>query len=72
MHYKWTRENTHCCRETAFQERFSTNVWLDLLGTKVIGPYFYDCKLTVRRYLNFLQNEFQDFLYELTMGSAHC
>lgn len=68
MHYKWTRENTHWCRETAFQERFSTNVWVGLLGTKVIGPYFYDGKLTARRYLNFLQNEFQDFLYELTVA----
>ena len=68
MHYKWTRENTHWCRQTAFQERFSTNVWLGLLGTKVIGPYFYDGKLTARRYLNFLQNEFQDFLYELTVA----
>lgn len=71
IHYKWTSENTHWHRPTGFQNRFSINVWLGILGTNLIGPYFYDGHLSGQRYLNFLRNEFNEFLDDLPLENRH-
>jgi Helix-turn-helix domain (DUF4817) len=62
IHYRWTQENRHFHRETAFQERFGINVWLGILDTKVVGPFFFDEHLTGELYFNFLTTTLQDLL----------
>lgn len=69
IHYRWTQENQHYRRETAFQERFGINVWLGILDTKVVGPIFFDQHLTGEMYLNLLQNELQELLDELPLDT---
>ena len=58
IHYRWTQENLHVHRETAFQERFGNNVWLGILDSKLVGPFFFEENLNGERYLNFLNNDF--------------
>lgn len=58
----WANENHHLFREGAFQERFGINVWLGVIGTRIIGPIFFREHLTAELYLNFLQNEIVPFL----------
>jgi Helix-turn-helix domain (DUF4817) len=67
IHYKWHNRNPSWHKETAFQERFSVNVWLGALGSKLIGPYFYNYKLTAARYLTFLQNNLFEYIEELPL-----
>lgn len=67
VHYRWTQENNHLHRETNFQERFGINVWLGVLHTKIIGPYFFENTLTADRYLQFLQHDLDDYLDNLPL-----
>ena len=67
IHYRWTHKNQHFHRETAFQERFGINVWLGILDSKVIGPFFFEEHLSGEMYLNFLRNDFQDMLDDLPL-----
>lgn len=67
IHYRWTHGNQHIHRETAFQERFGINVWLGILDSKVVGPFFFEEHLNGEMYLNFLRNDFQDMLDDLPL-----
>lgn len=68
IHYRWTQGNQHFHRETAFQERFGINVWLGILDTKVVGPFFFNEHLTGEMYYNFLNNSLQDLLDDLPLN----
>lgn len=68
LHYRWSSENNHFHRETNFQERFGINAWLGVLDTKIIGPFFFENELTGESYLNFLRNQFQDYLDDLPLN----
>nr|CAH7735692.1 unnamed protein product [Callosobruchus chinensis] len=35
----WDEENPHCIRQQGFQSKFSVNVWEDIVGDCLIGPY---------------------------------
>lgn len=63
----WDTENPRQIRECRFQQRFSINVWLGILGDTIIGPYFYQGTLNGERYANFLQTQFEDYLDDIPL-----
>ncbi|KAJ8950914.1 hypothetical protein NQ318_008352 [Aromia moschata] len=38
----WARENPHLFRQGAFQERFGVNVWMGVIGTRIVGAIFFE------------------------------
>lgn len=67
----WAKENPHLTMERRDQHAFSINVWCGIIGTKILGPYFYDENLNAERYLFFLQNQLEDFLDDLPLNVLH-
>ncbi|GFX72837.1 DUF4817 domain-containing protein [Trichonephila clavipes] len=51
----WAAANPHVTRTRAAQDRFLVNVWADILGDHLIGPYILPGHLTGPRYLIFLE-----------------
>jgi hypothetical protein len=49
------------------QQRFSLNVWAGIFQNSLVGPFFIPNPLTGDAYLNFLQNELENFLDELPL-----
>lgn len=60
-HY-WARHNTREFQEIQFQGRQSVNVWCGFVQDQIIGPIFYHGVLTGQQYLNFLQNEIEEYV----------
>lgn len=65
-HY-WSAENPHWVRQVNAQQRWSVNVWCGLLGSQIIGPFFFDRTLNGARYLEFLQNDLPVLLEEVDL-----
>lgn len=63
-HY-WAIENPRETTQVRAQVRFSTNVWCGILGTRIIGPYFYGGTLTGQKYFEFIQNDLQRLLEQV-------
>ncbi|XP_069679831.1 uncharacterized protein [Periplaneta americana] len=61
MHY-WSTVNPHWMREVALQIQWGFNVWAGILCDHLIGPFFYDGRLTGDRYIHFLQHELPTLL----------
>ena len=55
FHY-YATENPHYIR-THSQNRWSLNVWGGIIGNIVIGPHFFEERLTADRYLHFLRED---------------
>ncbi|GFW34501.1 DUF4817 domain-containing protein [Trichonephila clavipes] len=53
--HSWAAANPHVTRTRAAQDRFLVNVWADILGDHLIGPYILPGNLTGPRYLIFLE-----------------
>lgn len=53
----WSEENPHATRIVHSQHKFSLNVWCGLIDNKLIGPHFFEHRLTGEIYGNFLENE---------------
>jgi len=51
------RDNRHGTVETKYQHRFSVNVWCDVIGDQMTGPYIFPQRLTGDIYANVLQDE---------------
>lgn len=60
--------NPHQFRTTHSQNRWSLNVWGGILGSYVIGPFFFDEHLTGPVYLNFLTNTLDDLLSDIPLA----
>jgi Helix-turn-helix domain (DUF4817) len=63
----WAGENPHSISEANFQHRFSLNVWGGVVGNYLIGPYFFEGRLTAEVYHNFLENELPLLMEELPL-----
>lgn len=63
----WATVNPHCYREFKFQGRQTVNVWCAILNNKIIGPHFFNVTLNGNVYLNFLQQELEDYFDELPL-----
>ena len=55
MHY-WANENSRWMRTVPFQHPWFVNCWCGIVGDHVIGPYFFEGRLTGQVYANVLQN----------------
>ena len=55
IHY-WVNENSRCMRTVVFQYPWSVNCWSGIVGGHVIGPYFFEGRLTGQVNANSLQN----------------
>lgn len=64
----WAQENQHLMRVGNFQERFGVNVWAGVIGTRIIGPIFFQGPLTGERYLQFLENDIEELLMDLPLA----
>ncbi|KAJ8914275.1 hypothetical protein NQ315_011009 [Exocentrus adspersus] len=67
----WSQEIQHLIREGNFQQRFGFNVWLGIIGTRIICTIIFEGPLTGPRYLRFLQNEIEDILEEQDGAPPH-
>ncbi|KAJ8951268.1 hypothetical protein NQ318_008171 [Aromia moschata] len=55
-------------KQGAFQERFGVNVRMGVIGTRIVGPIFFENPLTADQYLQFLSNEIAGFLENLPIN----
>ncbi|CAH2000696.1 unnamed protein product [Acanthoscelides obtectus] len=53
------------------QVRFSFNVWCGIIGSKIVGPLFYEGTLTGERYVEFMPEILTNILDELDLISRH-
>ena len=42
----WDRDNPHGIVESNYQQLFAVNVWCDVTGEQIIGPYIFPQHLT--------------------------
>lgn len=64
----WAQENPRIMREGRYQERFGFNVWLGMIGTRIIGPIIFEGPLNGERYLGFLQDQIELGLEQLPLN----
>lgn len=64
----WSDVNPRLAREVRHQVRWGFNVWLGVLGTRMIGPYFFNENLNSARYLNLLQTNVAEELMDLPLA----
>lgn len=53
----WAPENPHWCLEGHTQYSRKVNVWAGIIGTQILGPYFFQETLNADVYLDFLRFE---------------
>ncbi|CAH1975825.1 unnamed protein product [Acanthoscelides obtectus] len=70
-HHYWSRENLLLVHPRGPQVRFSFNVWCGIIGSKIVGPSFYEGTLTGERYVEFMSEILTNFLDELDLISRH-
>lgn len=63
----WSRENLHLLRVGNHQERFGVNVWLGIVGDRLIGPIFFQGPLTGQRYLEYLRTNIEESIEDLPL-----
>jgi Transposase. len=66
FHY-YSDVNPHLVTETHRQNRWSLNVWGGLIGTYIIGPFFFDGNLTGQIFYNFLENNLNELLDDVPL-----
>lgn len=57
----WSRQNPHLYKMSRHQHRFGFSMWVGILETRIIGPFFYNETLTSERYLNLLQRDLEEW-----------
>jgi len=65
--HTWAHDNPHETSVTNFQRRFTVNVWCDVLGNNLIGPYVINNNLTGKAYEFFLRNELPCVLEDIPL-----
>ena len=67
MHY-WANENPRWIRTAPFQHPWSINSWCGIVGDHVIGPHFFEGRLTGQVYVNFLQNVLPQLMEDVPLA----
>ena len=70
MHY-WENENPRWMRTVPFQNPWSVNCWCGIVGEHVIGPYFFEGRLTGKVYANFLKNVLLKLIEDVPVACSH-
>lgn len=65
--HKWSHENPHSKRPFGHQQRFSLNVWLGIIGTRIVGPHFLPNRLNAEGYLHFLSEVLPGLLEDIPL-----
>ena len=63
----WADVNPHAIYQGRFQNRFSFNVWAEIIDFHLVGPYIFPNRLTGTEYLNFLQVHLPGLLEEIPL-----
>lgn len=63
----WADENPHAITESHFQEQFSLNVWVGIIGDYLIGPFFLPGRLNGNSYRDFLQHDLPTLLEDVPL-----
>lgn len=66
FHY-YSAENPHYFRVYS-QKRWSLNVWAGIMGTTIIGPFFFDGNLNANKYFRFLQENLFELLENVPLA----
>ncbi|XP_044265289.1 uncharacterized protein LOC123011749 [Tribolium madens] len=64
----WADKNSHQVYEHHFQDRFSLNVWADIIDDHLIGSHVLPQRLTGAAYLDFLENVLDDLLEDVPLA----
>lgn len=62
----WAGENPHWIINCKNQKCEKVNVWCGILNEEIIGPFFFE-SLNAATFLNFLQTDFADVLYNMPL-----
>lgn len=65
-HY-WSQTNPHQTKIIKSSGRRSINVWCGITNNIILGPLLYEGSLTGERYLQFLNNEIEEYLEEIPL-----
>lgn len=66
VHY-WSKENLFLVHPRNPQIQFNINVWCGLIGSKIIGPVFYEGTLTGRRYVDMVSEILEEYLDDVNL-----
>jgi len=58
----WDRDNLHGTVEINYQHLYAANLWCDVIGVQLTGPYIFLQNVTGDIYANILQDELPAFL----------
>lgn len=64
----WAHQNPREIRPRSFQNEFSVNVWLGVIDGNVCGPHFLPPRLNSELFMEFLNNNLQDYLEDLPIN----
>lgn len=67
----WAEDNPNAIMQSGFQDRFSVNVWVGIVGDYLIGPYFLPLRLDGNSYRHFLEHQLPLLLEEVPLGLRH-
>lgn len=63
----WADNNPHAVIENHFQEQFSVNVWIGVIGDFLIGPHFLPGRLTGEQYRQFIEHVLPELLEDVPL-----
>lgn len=66
--YAYKGDNPHVTRIRGFQERFSINTWIGVVGDNLIGPVELPNRLNAETYLHFLENTLPNLLDNVNLN----
>lgn len=66
----WSDENPHLVRGIRQQVRWGFNVWISVIDTHVIGPFFFNENLNSERYLELLLTHIAEGIEELPLATC--
>lgn len=58
----WNNENPKAAQEMSFQRIFSINIWVAVIGDRLLGPHIFQGSLTGVMYLDFLLHNLPQML----------
>ncbi|ERL94955.1 hypothetical protein D910_12227, partial [Dendroctonus ponderosae] len=63
----WNQTHPHHVEQRRPQIKFGFNVWCGIVGSKILGPFTFQCTLNGGRYLQFLRNNLDSMLDDLDL-----
>lgn len=64
----WAEENPNAVIQNNYQQQFSVNVWIGIVGDFLIGPHFLPPRLNGQQYRHFLEFELAELLEDVPLA----